>query len=119
MHEGNGPGLSQRRIGEKSGTENVTLSEAQIPAHDHQATSTANAVVPAGNTNDAVNNFWADDAGVSSGTYHTGPANATMNTEAVQTTIANAGDGQSHTNVQPFLCVNFCIALTGIFPSRN
>lgn len=115
MHYENGPGLSPRRIGEKAGTENVTLTENQLPSHNH--TATANAVVPAGNSNDAAGNFWADDAGVSSGTYHTGPANATMNANAVQ--VGNAGGGQSHTNVQPFLCVNFCIALTGIFPSRN
>ena len=119
MHKGTGPGLSPRTIGQKGGLQNVTLNSTQIPAHDHVATSTANAVVTAGNSNDAINNFWADDAGTASGTYHTGPANATMNVGAVQTTVANAGGGQSHSNEQPFLCVNFCIALTGIYPSRN
>lgn len=111
MHEGNGPGLSQRRLGEKGGVEGVTLSLAEIPQHTHDA----KCVAPAGNSNDAAGNFWADDAGVASGTYHTGPANANMNAGA----IANAGGSQSHTNVQPFLCVNFIIALQGTFPSRN
>ena len=111
----NGPGLSPRTLGQKSGVENVTLTTDQIPSHNHAAT--ANAVAPAGNSNDANNNLWADDAGVSSGTYHTGPANVTMNAGAV--TVANAGSGQGHPNVQPFLCVNYIIALQGIFPSRN
>ena len=115
-----GPGLTPRTLGQKAGAENVTLAPTQIPPHTHVATSTANAVAPGGNSNDAVNNFWADDVGVSSGTYHSGPANATMNAGAVQTTIANnTGGGQDHTNVQPFLCVNYIIALVGVFPSRN
>ena len=111
--EGNsaGPGLSPRPLGQRGGTENVTLSLAQIPSHNHAA----RAVTPAGNSNDAINNYWADDAGVSSGTYHSGPANGTMNAQA----IGNNGGGQAHTNMQPFLAINFIIALTGIFPSRN
>jgi len=117
--EGTGPGLTPRTLGAKGGAENVILSTNQIPAHNHVATSTANAVTPAGNSNDAAGNFWADDAGVSSGTYHTGPATGTMNSDAVQTEIQNEGGGQSHTNVQPFLGMNFIIAIQGVFPSRN
>ena len=111
MHEGNGPGLTPRTLGQKAGTENVVLTTDQIPSHTHGA----NAVAPAGNSNDAQNNFWADDAGVSSGTYHTGPANTTMNSGA----ISPVGEDGAHTNVQPFLCINFIIALIGIFPSRS
>ncbi|TVT78703.1 MAG: phage tail protein [Denitromonas halophila] len=111
MHPGNGPGLSSRRLGEKGGVENVTLNANQIPAHNHAA----NAVAPAGNSNDAAGNFWADDAGAASATYSSGPATTTMNAGA----IGNAGGGQSHTNVQPFVCVSFIIALQGVFPSRN
>lgn len=119
IHTGQGAGLTNRQLGSRSGSERVTLTEAQLAAHDHTASSVANAVVPGGNSNDANNNFWADDIGVSSGTYHTGPANASMNAAAVTTTVNNAGGGQSHENMQPFLTVRFCIALTGIFPSRN
>ena len=114
-----GPGLSDYRLGQMGGVENVTLQTPQIPSHTHTATSQANAVTPGGNSNDAVNNLWADDAGVSSGTYHSGPANATMNAGAVSTNVNPAGGGQSHTNIQPYLAVNFIIALTGIFPPRN
>ena len=111
MHPGTGPGLSSRNLGARGGSETVPLSTTQIPAHNHAA----NCVVPGGNSNDAVNNFWADDVGVSSGTYHSGPATNTMNSDA----IANAGGGQAHDNVQPFQCVNYIIALQGLFPSRN
>ena len=111
----NGPGLSDYRLGQKSGIETVTLSTTQIPSHTH--TATANAVEPAGNSNDAEGNYWADDLGVSSGTYHTGPANATMNAGAIS--VANAGGNQSHENRQPNLGINFIIALQGQFPSRN
>ena len=119
IHEGNGPGLNNRPIGSRGGEERVTLSQAQMPSHTHAATSVANAVGPAGNSNDALDNFWADDAGVASGTYHTGPATGTMAAGAVTTTIANVGGNQSHENMSPFLTVNFCIALTGVYPSRN
>jgi microcystin-dependent protein len=94
-----------------------------MPSHTHTATSasTAKCKGVAGNSNDAVGNFWADDAGVSSATYHPGPSDADMAAGAVDTntTIANTGAGGAHDNVQPFQCVNFIIAVQGIFPSRN
>ena len=119
MHPGSGPGLTTRRLGEKGGTETVTLNTTQIPAHNHTASSTAKGVAPAGNSNDAAGNFWADDAGVASATYNTGPSTTNMNAGAVETTVANTGGGSSHPNVQPYQCVNYIIALQGIFPSRN
>ena len=114
-----GAGLTPRTLGQRGGVEDVTLNTNQIPSHNHSASSQANAVAGVGNSNDAANNFWSKDAGVSSATYNTGPSDATMNTGAVSTTIGNTGGNQSHTNVQPFLCVNFIIALQGVFPSRN
>ena len=55
MHPGNGPGLSSRRLGERSGVETVTLGATQVPAHGHNPV--ANAIGPAGNSNDAIGNF--------------------------------------------------------------
>lgn len=111
MHFGQGPGLSNRFLGETGGTEAVTLTAAEMPAHSH----TANSVAPRGNSNDATGRYWADDAGVSSATYHSGPPTNTMHPGA----IGNAGGSQPHNNMPPFQCVNFIIALEGIFPSRN
>ena len=114
VHPGSGPGLSTIRLGQRAGSPDATL-----PAHTHAAASVANAVAPAGNSNDAVNNYWADDAGVASGTYSTGPATSTMNPGAVTTTIGNAGTSPSDQNYHPYTAVNFIIALQGVFPSRS
>ena len=114
VHAGNGPGLSNVRLGQRAGS-----ADAILPAHTHAAQSVANAVAPAGNSNDAVNNFWADDAGVASGTYSTGPATSTMNPGAVTTTIGNAGSSATNQNYHPYTAVNFIIALQGVFPSRS
>lgn len=116
---GQGPGLSQYLLGQQAGLEAVTLLASEMPAHTHTATSTANARTPAGNSNDAAGRIWADDAGVSSATYSTLAANAQMSPAAITTTVAVAGGGQPHTNVQPYLALSFIIALQGIFPSRN
>jgi microcystin-dependent protein len=109
VHEGQGPGLSDRRLGSKFGAERVTLTENQMPSHRHASASSnsASAGTPSGNV-------LAD----------TGSANiyseATPDTALDgQTDLANAGGSQSHNNLMPFQCVNFIIALFGIYPSRN
>ncbi len=95
--------------GQSAGSETVTLTSAQIPMHTHAAhgsTSAATQPSPAGN-------YWAQDSG---GNLTFAPtANATMAPGAV----GSAGSGQGHPNLQPFLCVNYCIALQGIFPTRS
>ena len=108
MHPGNGPGLSPRNLGQKSGVENVTLNVNQIPVHNHALPASSgfgNAKGPSGNVP-----AMADDG---ERNYSSGTPNANMDPST------NAGGGQSHTNVQPFQCVNFIIALQGVFPSRN
>jgi len=111
IHAGNGPGLSNYPLGSRAGAETVTLTANQMPSHNH----VANAAGPAGNSNDAIGNVWADDAGVSSATYSSAAATGTMRSNA----IGNAGGNQSHENRQPYLAVNFVIALVGLYPSRN
>jgi microcystin-dependent protein len=123
VHEGGGPGLPNTPLGQKSGNSTTTLNTGSMPNHTHVATSTstAHAVAPGGNSNDAVGNFWADDVGVSSGTYHTGPATGQMNAGAVTTvtTIQANGSSTPFNNYHPYTVVNFIIALQGVFPSRN
>ena len=91
--------------GQKAGAESHTLNVAELPAHTHGVTgSTANgnAATP------------AIPAQVSNG--YAAPSNLTTLHPA---TLANVGGGQAHLNTQPFLTLNWCIALQGIFPSQN
>ena len=101
---GVGPGYSQ---GQQAGEEAHTLSVSEMPAHTHGA----NASSAAPSTSNPAGAAWAN-AGASS--YAASP-NAPMAGNAV----APAGGGQPHENRSPYLTLNFCIALVGIFPSRN
>lgn len=106
MHAGQGPGLSYRDLGEQGGSETATLTEAEIPPHTHPlrgSTQLADRRYPAGHV----------PAAPAEPAYATGPATP-MAAEAV----SPGGGGQPHTNLQPYLTVQFCIALVGIFPQR-
>lgn len=109
MHPGRGPGLTSRRLGQKGGVETVTLTEAQMPNHNHTLRAQSND----GNSGIAVGNTLArTDGGLS---YHT-PANLVpMASQA----LPNTGGSQAHNNLQPFLAINFIIALQGLYPSRS
>ena len=109
MHPGRGPGLTSRRLGEKGGVETVTLSEAQIANHSHAMRCLpipGNQPGPAGNT-------LARAQGATP--YH---ASASLVDKAPEALLPTGGD-QSHQNEQPFLTLNFIIALQGVFPSRS
>lgn len=110
IHEGDGPGLSSRRLGAKGGLEKVTVTVKESPSHTHQvtaSTSRASSKSPAGNVlANAKMKLYA-----SPGTQELQP----MNSNA----MANTGGSQSHDNMMPYLCVNFIIALYGIYPSRH
>jgi len=108
-HQGQGPGLSSYTIGEMTGTESVTLTVPQLPAHSHQANAGAggNDVSPAGN-------LWSTDANGNTAAYSN-----TSNTVMAAGAIGPAGGSQPHDNVQPFLVINFIISLFGVFPTQN
>jgi microcystin-dependent protein len=108
LHQGQGAGLSNRVIGEMGGSETVTLTTSQLPSHTHAAIGQS----ASGNQSSPAGGVWAAS---SLNEYSNAAANTSMNANAVG---ANSG-GQPHDNVMPFLCVNFIIALVGIFPSRN
>ena len=100
---------SSHSMGQKSGSETVTLTEAEMAAHTHgfQASSTtATATAAAGNV--------LGDSGTNS-IYRNSATNVDMRSGL----LPNMGGGQAHNNMQPFLAVNFCIALQGLFPSRS
>ena len=111
VHPGNGPGLSSYELGQKGGVEHVTLTIPQIPAHNHKVecnTDPGNTPSPAGAIPGA-----ETAAGVD--LWTNADADGTMKDSMIQ----NTGGSQQHENRQPFLAVNYIIALQGLFPSRN
>lgn len=110
MQQGQGPGLSLRDLGEVGGEQTVTLLQTEMPAHSHtvNAGATPDQLTP-------VNNVWASGQKGFGSFYVAPPANAPMNPSA--TSIA--GGSLPHNNMMPFLTLNFCIALQGIFPPRT
>ena len=108
--QGNGPGLSPRTLGQTFGVNTVTLTSNQIPSHNH----VINAYLPASAGSPVAN------GGLSQPSKN---ANKTFNSSAPNTTFApnmispSQGGSQPHENQQPYLGVNFCIALQGAFPS--
>lgn len=118
IHQGTGIGLSTYVIGQASGTENVTLLYNNMPIHNHTiGVSTANGSSTAPSNNILAVTNGGNDRAPSAGNldFVTTAANATM----APTAVSQAGGSIPHTNIQPYLVVNFIIALTGIFPSRN
>jgi microcystin-dependent protein len=110
LHPGTGPGLSSYYQGEKDGVESVTLSVNQIPSHTHQpAASTA-----PGTSASPVGTVPAN-SGSGSAQYTT--ATTGLLTQPVQT-LTVAGGSQPHTNLQPYLTLNYIISLYGVFPSQ-
>lgn len=113
LHPGQGPGLTPRVLGEQGGTENVTLLQTQMPAHNHvlhASNAQGDSVGPEG----AVSAVILETSGAPLNGYSTQP-NTTMNPQAIST----AGGSQPHANMQPYTAVNFIIALVGIYPSHN
>jgi len=120
IHAGQSPGTSQYALGEMAGTENVTLISAQMPIHTHTTVVTINA-----NASPQTASAEPTDAVMAGGSgqniYATGAPDGTttMNAGMATAVVGMAGGSQPFSVLQPFLCVNFIIALQGIFPSRN
>jgi microcystin-dependent protein len=113
MHPGRGPGLTARRLGEKTGIEIVNLTEAQIPNHAHTMAVTKNSATetnpaglyPSGHKDDSKGYMYKD--------------NPTLDAVFSSSAIATEGGSQAHLNMQPYLTVSFCIALVGLYPARS
>lgn len=102
MHMGSG-----HTLGERGGEQAHTLTIGETAIHTHTVTASsdnADTGLPTGNYLGAANNLYAASADL---------------TSLPPATIANVGGSQAHLNMQPFLTLNFCIALQGIFPSQN
>jgi microcystin-dependent protein len=110
MQQGQGPGLSQRFLGESCGVPFVSLLTSEMPLHSHtlnDSTKPATEASPGGQ-------YVAKGAGV--GMYDT---NAQPTTNLDPQALAIAGGSLPHNNMQPYLTVQYCIALQGVFPARS
>ena len=109
VHQGSGPG-GFYVIGQESGTETVTLTVNQIPAHAHPAQASDGTVGTAQNS--PANAYWNKWPGSA---YSTAGTNTTLNPDAVTT----FGGSQPHDNMPPFQVINYVISLFGVYPSQN
>lgn len=113
MHAGQGNGLSNHILGEAAGQESVTLTQANLPSHTH----TLLAAPVIGNTTSPAN---AALAVAAQGVPMYGPASDAVDTLHAQALgYAGTASPQPHNNMQPYLVLNYVIALQGVFPSRN
>lgn len=112
MHPGRGPGLTVRKLGEKAGVTTVTLTEAQMPAHTHTFACTGeNASQRTLDNNVSLGRTRNETLYQSNTSANLVPMNANS--------LPNAGGGGAHNNLQPYLTMNFIIALQGTYPSRS
>lgn len=122
MHQGQGPGLSQRFLGEQSGSVNVTLLQSEIPIHTHPFNASNNDADTNGNGATPTNQYLAKgayDDGTNNGVVAdysapNAPPSVMMNPQSISVT----GSSAAHNNMMPYLCVVFIIAMSGIFPQR-
>jgi len=110
MHPGQGPGLSLHDLGETGGAQTASLLGSEITAHSHAwkaSAADATAASPA-----------ANQVGLPSGLNMYAPAAGAPLVPLSPNALTPAGGDQPHNNMQPYLTLNFCIALQGVFPQR-
>lgn len=116
MHPGRGPGLTDRRLGQRGGESTVTLTEEQIPNHNHSLVADNNPGNFGGGGPDTANPEGHHLANTTSTGqfYADGSSNLTAMNDSSTT-----GGSQAHNNLQPLIAINFIIALVGLYPSRS
>ncbi len=107
VSQGQGLGLTDRKIGQNFGTERVALTADQIPSHTHQMMASNNTE----NSQETPTNLTTS----ASQRAYSSTSNATLASQSVMPT----GSGTVHTNMMPYLAVHFIISLMGYYPSRN
>lgn len=125
---GQGIGLTNVYQGEAGGVERVALTSAEMPTHNHTATTDVSTVSASLRANASLGSASAPDGNALADTgrsaaYGNGAPDVTLAAGSVAlsgtatTTVANTGSGQAHENRQPYLAIRYCIATQGIFPS--
>ncbi len=117
IHPGTGPGLPTYRWGQRGGSHQVTLNVNHLPSHNHTATAIVHASSGQGRQQGPGGNVLAYDRRETQ--YSASAPDVTMNPASATVTVGNAGGSQPFSIMQPYLGVYHCIALVGIFPSRN
>lgn len=112
VHPGNGPGLSPYNLGQKGGEEGVTLAENEIPPLNSYFSILGKSSAPYSPTNQF---YSIAKPRVTENIYNATGGTASQNIGK----LAGGGAGLPHENVQPYSCINFIIALEGLFPSRT
>ncbi len=119
VHLGRGPGLSDRPIGQRSGLQDNTLSVLNLPSHNHQLGPSSTVAVPVSgedaDQDEAAGKFLANGTfyhNAPGGVYGSGPI-------AASGTTNNTGSNAPVNNMEPYLVMQWCIALVGVYPSRN
>lgn len=113
MHPGQGPGLSLHDLGETGGSDTVTLLESEIPSHSHAVNCLGGSRV-SGQVGAPAGALLAKTGGTPANAY--GPTGSQILNDRV---VSPQGGDQPHDNMQPYLTLNFCIALQGVFPPRT
>jgi microcystin-dependent protein len=123
VHSGSGPGLTHRSIGQQGGVEETVLNQNNLPSHSHTAVVGGDVKLPISDSDantDSIadgyltnqsNDFYHDTA--SAGEFAGALAND------ITVTLSNTGASTPFNNMQPYLVINYCIALEGVYPSRS
>ena len=111
IHAGTGPGLSPRNLGSSGGLETTTLTVNNLPSHSH----TVNAISATGNSNSPTGNLPASTGFLDNEYSNATTPAATMGAGM----IGSTGNGQAANNMQPYVTINYIIALQGVYPSPN
>lgn len=114
MHWGAGPAGFTTVLGEPTGSTTVTLTTSQLPPHNHQISTASAQTQDSRTANPSMTSYLSQIKGAA--LYVTSP---TINAAFSPRAISLSGGSQPHENMQPYLALNFCIALFGVFPTRN
>jgi len=120
MGQGNGQGLTPRVVGQTGGEVNHTLLIAETPAHNHTLNAAQNVTNPVNtpSASEVLSQTSGKAAGGGALTVNLYAAD-TAPSQAMSSAAVGTAGGQPHANMMPYLALNFCIAMSGIFPSRN